>query len=122
MSYTELPPGPLPQHCSECGLRMKVKVVGMLPYDPQTGELTPWRVVACPLHEGGNWGRKHHHDFWRAWYHDGFMIEPVPPEPKVPEAPSKYGWMWKVLGALVGAWIVIMFVVGMAQEILRPPM
>jgi hypothetical protein len=105
---------------------MKEKIVDMLPLDPQTGKGTRWRVIACPLHEGGNWGRKHHHDFWRAWYHDGFQIEPVPalPAPNKPESKEPPGmpwWAWPV-GLVVGIWLVVLVVVGMLAEISSPPM
>lgn len=123
MSYTELPPGPLPLRCTQCGSRMRIRETRMLPRDPQTGVGTPWRVIECPLHDNGNWGTKHHYDWWRSWYHDAFMIEPVSEgESRAQEGESAWVLPLRLLGMWMIVLVVTMVLVGMARLVFSPPM
>ncbi len=112
MSYTELPSGPLPLVCTECGLRMRVSTVELLPLDPQTGKGVLWKVTECPMHDGGNWGTKHHFRWWRSWYHDGFKIERVGTGTVVvPEFKVHWKWIWWTIGVLLALWWLIAILV-----------
>ena len=98
MSYIELPADtPVPRVCTQCGLVMRQRVAEMLPLDPQTGEGATWLVTECPHHYStgrGNWGTKHHLYRWKAWYHDAWMVKPVPAGytlPKEPKEPMSMG-------------------------------
>lgn len=119
MSYTELPPGPLPKACTECGWAMQRFTTEMLPLDPQTGRGQLWEVIACPLHQKGNWGVKHHYGWWRDWYHDAFMIRPVERPASGSATEAKMPWWGWVLVSIFLLWLVLVMLVGLAVEVSR---
>lgn len=117
MSYTDMPEGPIPTFCTICARSMRHRVIEMLPLDPQTGEGTRWWVVECPMHDGGRWGTKHHYNWWKSWYHDGFKVEQVekgfkPPKTEKPKPPPDPMAGWIVLGffGVMGLFMILDFV------------